>query len=388
MVRANFLGIFWADGMTLSERLEEINKGLKLTAIRQRGSRLSIRGTFPPKPGDGSKAKSYEIATGKPANAAGLKQAAAIAQEIESLLIRDKFDWAAYLKGNQKPAQTVGEWLIKLEAHHWSHTPKDSSKLNSWHKDYELKFNHLPQDELLSLELLQQIAVQRSKPGTRSRQGYAMAFRVLAEFAGIPDAKTLNELGKGYSTGTVNPRELPSDDAIALARCKFERGGWLWIYDALAVYGLRPHEIFKALTDRISYDPPLLDVPEGTKTGAHTAFPIPADNWEIDIQTYALPAVRVEGRNNNQLGMVISQKFRQLDVGFAAYDLRHCYARRGFEFGFPPDFLARSMGHSLEVHLSTYRAWWGEQPYLRVYREVMSKRAASQATFAHREEEK
>lgn len=370
--------------MTFQERLGDVNKTFSKVSIRQRGEKLSIRGTFPPKPGDGERPKSYEHSTGKPATPAGLRMAAAIASEMDSLLIRDKFEWAPYLKGKQKPPEKVGEWLEKFGTHHWEHVQKTPTTLNSWHKDYELKFNHLPKDESLTLDLLKRVILERTQPETRSRQGYAMAFRCLAEFARLPDASDLKELERGYSASTsVNPRDLPSDEMIAAERTKFHAGGWLWIYDALAVYGLRPHEVLKVYVDRLNEVPPVLEVPDDTKTGRHTVFPIPSDLWEIDIRNYQLPDIRIEGRNNNELGMAISQKFRQLNVGFVPYDLRHCYARRGFEFGFPPDFLAKSMGHSLATHLTKYRAWWGEQPYLKVYREVMSRRVTA---FAHQEE--
>ena len=359
--------------MELADRIAEINKSLSQCAIRRRGNRLSIRGTFPPKPGDGNRAKSYEIATGKPATFAGLVQVKAIAQEIDGLLIRDRFDWTPWLKGVQKPAQTVGEWLASFEAAHWAKTPQSPTKLNSWHKDYELKFNHLPPGELLSIELLQTVIERRSKAGTRSRVGYVFAFRQLAEFANLESASDLAALGKGYKSGSINPRSLPTDAAILKASERFT-GGWHWLYVSLAVYGLRPHEVFRVETDRLSEDPPLLMVPTETKTGDRLAFPIPADDWSFDVTACELPPVRIEGRNNNQLGLAVSQKFRQLKLEFNPYDLRHSFARRGFEMGFPPDFLARSMGHSLEVHLKTYRAWWGDAPYLKVYREVMSRR--------------
>lgn len=376
---ANFLGNFWAGGkgrMGLEGKIAEINQSLAKVAVRQRGGKLSIRGTFPPKPGDGDRPKSYEISTGKPATPAGLKVAAAIAQEIDSLLIRDKFDWSPYIREKRGSSDLlIKDHIDLLRQDHWNNTPQDPSKLNSWHKDYELKFAHLPLDEPLSLELLKRVILERSRPGTRSRQGYAMAFRVLAEFAGLPGAAELKELGKGYSASkSVDSRKLPTDEAIAAAREKFSARGWLWIYDALAIYGLRPHEAFKVRVDRLNQEPPLLEVPEDTKTGFRIAFPVAAEVWGFDIQAYQMPSVKIEGRNNNQLGMAISQKFRQLGVGFDAYDLRHSYARRGFEFGFPPDFLAKSMGHSLETHLTKYRTWWGEQPYLKVYQEVMSRR--------------
>lgn len=374
LIAVKILGNFWAVAKSFEERIDEVNLLLTKVAIRQRGGKLSIRGTFPPKPGDGKKPKSYEISTGKPANPAGLQQVRAMAQEIESQLIRERFDWTPWLRGKQKPAETVGEWIEKFTADHWANTPREPSKLNSWHKDYELKFSHLPLEAPLTLELLKRVALERSAPASRSRVGYVFAYRRLAEFAGLSDAADLANLGKGYSGGKgVNPRSLPSDSQIAEAREKF-KGGWLWVYEAIAVYGLRPHEVFLALGDRLEEEPALLEIPEETKTGIRLAFPIPADVWQFDFRSPALPEIRIEGRNNNELGMAVSQKFRQLKVGFNAYDLRHCFARRGFEFGFPPDFLAKSMGHSLEVHLRTYRAWWGEQPYLKVYREIMARR--------------
>lgn len=309
--------------------------------------------------------------------------AAAIAQEIDSLLVRDKFEWEPYLKGKQKPAATVGEWLEKFEADHWNHVQKTPTKQNSWHKDYELKFNHIPKDEPLTLELLKRVILERTEPGSRSRDGYGMAFRLLAEFAKLPGAADLKEFEGVYSGAKpVNPRSLPNDIKI-LETCEQFKDGWRWLYAVIAVYGLRPHEALLALPDRLGENPPLLEIPDPTKTGYRIAFPIFADAWDINVRAYELPSIRIEGRNNNQLGMAVSQKFRQLNVEFKPYDLRHSFARRGFEFGFPPDFLAQSMGHSLAIHLKTYRAWWGDQPYLKVYREVMGRRAIASA---HREE--
>lgn len=122
VIEVNFFGSF----MVFEERLEEVNQTLSKVSIRQRGEKLSIRGTFTSKPDDGNRPKSQEISTGKPATPAGLRMTVVIAQEIDSLLVRDKFEWEPYLKGKQKPAETVGEWLEKFEAAHWNNTPLQS----------------------------------------------------------------------------------------------------------------------------------------------------------------------------------------------------------------------------------------------------------------------
>ena len=360
--------------MSIEPLVADVNQHLERVAIRVRGKKLSFRGTFPPKPGDGRVPKHYELASGCSATPAGLKLAKAKAQEIDSLLVRERFDWELFLKPKSKPAQTVGDWIQKFEEDHWDKVPQEPSKLNSYHKDYRLKFNHLPADKPLSLDLLKQVILERTQPGTRSRKGYAMAYRRLAEFAGLPDTSDIGALERGYSSKSVAPRDLPSDEEIAEARSKMRTPGWLWVYDVLAIYGLRPHEVFRLSTDRINESPALVEVLEG-KTGRRLVFPMTADIWEFGAKVVQLPAVQVEGKNNNQLGMKISQEFREAGVGFPPYNLRHAYARRGYEQGFPPEFLARSMGHSYDVHTKVYKAWLGEDSDLKIYKAVMAKTA-------------
>lgn len=268
----------------------------------------------------------------------------------------EKFDWSPYLKGKSAPAQTIGDWIQRFEG---DHLPQEPSKLNSYHKDYRLKFNHLPTDEELKVDVLKCIILERTQPGTRSRKGYAMAYRRLAEFSGLPDASELAELERGYSSKSVTPRDLPSDAEIVAARSKMKTPGWLWVYDVMAVYGLRPHEVFRLGIERLREDPALLEVLDG-KTGRRLVFPILADFWEFDAKTVQLPGVEIKGKNNNQLGMKVSQEFREAGIEFPPYNLRHAYARRGYEQGFPPEFLARSMGHSYDVHTKSYKAWIGE----------------------------
>ena len=135
-----------------------------------------------------------------------------------------------------------------------------------------------------------------------------------------------------------------------------------------------PHEIFQLSTDRLNEEPALLEVLKG-KTGRRLVFPMAADFWEFDAKAVELPAVEVEGKNNNQLGMKVSQEFLEAGVGFPPYNLRHSYARRGYEQGFPPEFLARSMGHSYDVHTKIYKAWSGEDSDIKIYKAVIAKQA-------------
>lgn len=364
--------------MEISERIKALNTQLSLVSIRCKSGKLYLRATLPPKPGDGSQPKQYELATKCNASVEGLKIAKAKALEVESLLLRDKFDWTLYLKNKAcKQPETVGEWVKRLEKAHWEKTLRNPNKENSFHKDYRSKFNRLPQEEPLTVELLREATLTMSEPETRSRVGFVLAFRRLARFAGLP-TDNLSGLDAGYSQSCLNPRRLPSDEEIKRIRSKIENPAWLWVFDLLAIYGIRPHEIFHLNTGGLSEDPPMLEVLKETKTKDRFVYPCRAKDWtEFDPLAVAYPKVKTEGRNNNRLGEVVSREFRNLRIGFTPYDLRHCYARRMFETGFRDSFIAKSMGHSVTVHLSIYRAWWDQSTYHKEYERVMKQQFAA-----------
>lgn len=358
----------------LKERINQVNQGLEKVSIREKDNRLYVRGRhFPPKPGDSTGGR-YEIALGVSATPAGLKVAIAKAKDIDNALLWEKFDWEPFLKGNQKPPETVAEWVNRYETRHWEQTLRNPTKENSYHKNYRLLFNRLPQDELLTIELLRSTILSETQPGSRSRKGFAIAFRRLADFAGLDPSvlKELSKLGKGYTSKSVEPRSLPRDEEIVDLWESVKNPAWQWVISILAIYGLRPHEIFRIRTDKIDEDPPILEVEEETKTGWRIVYPSYGKGWDMmtpHIVKY--PNIETEGKNNNQLGNKVSQEFRELKIPFPPYNLRHAYAQRMYKQGFSDTFIARSMGHSVAVQRSVYRAWWDQDTYDDEYRRVM-----------------
>jgi integrase len=177
----------------------------------------------------------------------------------------------------------------------------------------------------------------------------------------------------------VNPKFLPSDLLIAQWRDVIDCKSWQWIYGVIATYGLRPHEALRATWE----DYPICRIPENTKTGTRFVLPLYpewAENWELKNQI--LPGINLDFPNE-KLSSKISKYFYnnkdrwQTKVGktqkFTPIYLRHCYARRCFEFHLAPDWAAGLMGHSVKVHLSTYRAWIDEKIYLKVYQSVIDR---------------
>ena len=100
-------------------------------------------------------------------------------------------------------------------------------------------------------------------------------------------------------------------------------------------------------------------------------YPEWADAWELGITQLPNLDSNWADYSNAKLGNKISGWFYDSKAPFTAYDLRHCYARRCFEFGLAPDWSAGLMGHSLAIHTSTYRAWIDEETYLKVYRQLI-----------------
>lgn len=362
----------------ISERLKEINQQFSKVKLREKDGKLTIRAIFPPKSGETESHRS-ELATGCNATPAGLKIAEQKAREVDAQLLLGKFDWTPYLKGRlkrYKPAETVQEWVERYEADHWQHTERNPTKENSYHKTYRLQFKRLPQDSPLTLDLLRQTILDLTKPGSRSRKGFAMAYRKLAEFAGMPEKelKQLSQMGKGYSPKSVEPRDLPSDEDVLDVWQALENPAWKWVLSVLAIYGLRPHEVFKLRTDRLNEDPPVLEVESATKTGWRVIYPCKADIWqEMTPEMVMYPNIQTVGKNNNQLGDKISQEFRERQIPFNPYDLRHAYARRLYVRGFGSYFIAKSMGHSEEVQRTIYRAWWGQETFDREYQQVIQR---------------
>ncbi len=82
--------------------LEAVNDRLRAShigiEILQRGRKLSLSATLPPKPGKGaSKPRQQIISTNKYATPEELEEAEALAMELRSQLQRDRFDWQQWL---------------------------------------------------------------------------------------------------------------------------------------------------------------------------------------------------------------------------------------------------------------------------------------------------
>jgi hypothetical protein len=94
-----------------------------------------VRGFCPDKQGTKTK-KRYNIATGLSANLRYLKQATAIALEIDSDLVLERWDWSKWIRKNVQLTESVKYWAVKFEDNYWVVNEKTLSRADNFRQDY------------------------------------------------------------------------------------------------------------------------------------------------------------------------------------------------------------------------------------------------------------
>jgi len=353
--------------MSFEARLAQANGRLKAgkvgVTIEVRGGRLCLRAIFPPRPSS-LKPTAYQqrLTLNYHANPAGLKLAEQKAREVGLQLESGSFDWAKW--GSQKvKTDSCKEWILKFEEDYFTRRKRTPKSETTWRYDYLKVFSELPENAPLTLELLGNVI--RSKPAdSRTRKRFVDVCTRLAKFAGLEPK--FEGLKGNYSPAKVTPRNLPTDEAIAEWREKIPNSAWRRAYSLIAVYGLRPHEVFKSDLSEF----PLVQVQEDTKTGERFVYPLYpewAENWDL---VGDLP--QVTGKTNTDLGQRVTKAFERYKLPFSAYCLRHKWAVRAIEFGLDIPLAAAQMGHSVKVHCEIYHAWISNDIHERAYRILLS----------------
>lgn len=356
------------NGSDIDGRIAQANGRLKASkarvSIERRGGTLWLRGTFPPKPG-AVQTQPYrqKLALSVKANPAGVQYAEKQARLMGAQLNLKQFDWAEWLGDRASDVGSVVYWVERFEQNYWQRRKRSPASEKTWKSNYQPVFGRLPGEVVLTPQVLLD-AINTTEPDSQPRRRMVQALAKLAKLAKLD--VDFSDLTGNYSARSVNPRSLPSDVHIAEVRASIRNPGWCWVFGMIACYGLRPHEVFHLdLTDF-----PLVRVLEETKTGARFVYPLYPE-WAIawELGDCILPALHPETlvAGNSKLGTKVSGFFYESKLPFVPYDLRHCYARRCFEFELGVDMGAQLMGHSPEVHKQTYRAWIDEATYRKVF---------------------
>jgi hypothetical protein len=361
------------------EELKAVNTDLKRiragVKIERKGGRLYLRATLPPKP-DSPKVKAHQQhhRLGVNANPSGLKYARSEALRMSSDLDQKRFDWSNWGYTPKIESRTVAAWLAAFEADYFNRNDRNQASETTWHKDYRLPIRSLPQDALLSEEMMLRVILSK-EADSRARKRFCDTYGRLAEFAGMAiDFKRYR--GK-YSASSVDHRTLPSDDLIRewFYRIKDER--WRWVFGVLAAYGLRNHEPFHIDMETITNDE-LIWV-EQSKTVPHYGLPLPVEWWE-EFKLYEpklpplTPAVL---SSNSKLSTKVSgyllEKMKPETLPFTLLDLRHRWTIRALEAKVEDPVAAKLQAHGTRVHSDTYQRNTDERTFRQVLNDLKQR---------------
>ena len=357
--------------------LAAVNEQLKIAKskvkLQVRGEKIWVQGTFPPKPGsDRPCAYQQQFTLGLPSNEDGFRRAEKEASLISAELINKEFRWEKYLKPDRLPEnKPCAQWIAEFREHYLA---RHEMKPSTWKGDWAGKYNRLPQNEPLTVEMMKAL-IFKTDPHTRNRLETCRKFQHLADFAKL-EAKFL-EFEGSYGPSKVKDRDIPSDETIAAQWGQIKNTGWRWVYGMMAAFGLRDHEVFFC-----EWTDGGLQVLKG-KTGPRLVFQPLYPEWvdEWDLKTVIRPKIQDADDlySKQQLGTKVARAFNRQGVPFTPYDLRHAYGIRTSLFNLQVPDAAKLMGHSPKVHLERYHKHTKLKQHIEAVSRVMSRTDRPQA---------
>ncbi len=360
--------------MNFDDLLAEANQRLKAQKARItidcRGEILSLRGTFPPRTGQG-KPTQGRIPLNLSATPKNLALAESKAIQIRSLLDAGTFDWDNYITIEPEPEQpqTIAELITEFEADYFNRRARTPKSEYTWKADYLIVFKKLPGHKRLTPQVIKS-SILSTTPDSKSRKRFCFALGALARFAKVDFDTTL--YSGNYGIHSTMQRCIPTDDEIVTTFGEIENPGWRWVFAMIATYGLRPHEVFRLDYDAIANGNEIIQV-LGGKTGSRLVFPVyPRWYKDFNLKRVKLPNVNRK-RPNKDVGHEVTQKFWRLKIGIRPYDLRHAWAIRSLMDGLDVAMAAQQMGHSLQLHTKLYHKWIQEHHYHQAYKQYTQR---------------
>ncbi|MGD1914212.1 MAG: site-specific integrase [Rivularia sp. (in: cyanobacteria)] len=374
-----------------NEELVKVNQRLKSSktkvSLKATGAIIQLISTLPLKPGDthkqGKPTKQYTISLGIPANFDGLKTAEEEAHELGKLIARQTFVWTDKYLGKQAQTRnniTFREFYDDLEKRYFQTRKKTIRSQNTFSglkKRYKLFF--LSDDVISKSSLVDKI--KKSNTPSQRKMCIECANFIVKELAIDIDFNFLKiKIEK-------QKRDIPTDnDVVRIFNqfCYFIENEASTkrqavechkrvklIYALLAIYGLRPREIFNQpdldwLTSSENKHN-TFKVHESNKTGYREVFPF-VPEWielfdlhnteNIEFLKKYVSEVKdyksLESKVSN-----VSHCFVRYSFGFKPYDLRHACAIRAHLQGVPVKAAADNLGHTVEMHTLVYQRWFG-----------------------------
>ena len=359
----------------LQDANAELKRGRVGVSIQQMRNRLFLRSVLPSKI-DGKGATQQRVPTGELATKSGLKRSVNLARKLATEKKLESFDWSNWLKSApseqsraevQTESQTVEAWVQRFKVDWWDDktldtTAQKSQAKRSWYA-YEVQFNRIPnQKDVLTVDLLVEVA-KTTAPGSKPRHEFCQKAKALAKFADLPGIKKLEKVHTKYAAKVP---KLPTDEELfAFAEKHRHDGRFGWCFAALVVYGCRVSEVYSLVPSSDGKTASVLTLKQkGFDPKPRTAIALPFDLVErLDLLNVEKPFEINAGEDydsdaaKSQTDMFNKwlQKRWNGKTKLSNKNVRHSWCIRSItEPKFSDALAARSAGHSVALHTSTY----------------------------------
>lgn len=327
--------------------LEAANARLKAgklrCSIQLRGRVYTLVATLPTRDGLGRKQQRI------PLPAADLFEAERRAVILGEQLRNRSFTWEDWeTTTREQESIPVADFIKAAQALHASKYRKDPERgNNAWSKKWAPALRKLPPSGVITEAVLLR-TIRKLPAGSASRRDQGNLLSQVAKSLGLETAALLDAC-RGYGVDKLTERDIPADAEIESAIARIALPHWRWTFGVCAAYGLRPHEC-AALT---WLEDNWIEIHDKTKTGARRVTPCPS-TW---VESFALRELPRPTQSASTLTKAFNDALDRDGVTIKPYNLRHAFALRLLDKGVSADLGARLMGHSLQVHQSTYQRW-------------------------------
>lgn len=326
--------------------LEAANARLKAgrcrCSIQLRGRTYALVATLPLR--DGTGRRQQRITLGE----VDLFTAERKAVELGEQLRTATFAWETWDNPPGPTVITVADFHAAaqhLHASKYSRTPERGRA--AWSKKWAPALRKLPPSGVITENVLLR-CIRKLPEGTAARRDQGNLLAQVARSLGLAHEPLLAAC-RGYGVDKLTERDIPSDEAIEAAVKRLGQPHWRWTFGMCAAYGLRPHEC----AELVWLDDDWIEIADATKTGGRRVTPCPS----VWVKRFELRDLPRPTQSAQALGKVFNDALDRARVSIKPYNLRHAYALRLMSKGVTADLGARLMGHSLQVHQTTYQRW-------------------------------
>lgn len=362
----------------LSRAFKRHRQGRPGWSVEVHRERLRVTSSeLPPRPDeeDGGplrrRAVSLSTPPGPSASAAALAEACALFDAV----MAGTWQWPTGLEvpgdGESMNATTLRRLAVRLQVELVGERMQPATWQRSW-EPFLLALEATARERPgLAPEALLQQYLRRWSPGSKSRQYGHDRARALWKLAGLPWPESVLAM-RGNGRAAVDPAGVRafSDAEIGQLRERIQGSARLspcdlLAWDLLIVFGLRPAEL-QGLMVAKNGGIPTATVTRVKSSGRGRCGPrqvpaVPPAGWPHDcyrlVERWQDHGLSEAIQTDRSPGQILTQQLRRLKMptDLTSYGMRHAFALRlGVELGLHVREAAELMGHSPQVHLSTY----------------------------------